>query len=485
MDELSISPISLIRFNALGGYARHPRTFLTLDELEYFEAEGGSVIGIATKDITDQDFGGIVMARDHGLRFRAVNVTDFCPTPGAAKLALFAGMREAARAQAEDHHQGDEIGEPVDFFTHLHDPSRLHSSFVQLTLNEAYSPARAIIEPMMRWYQDADGNFIEQFQTTGFDQRIWELYLYAMLIEAGYLLSREHQVPDFCCSGLLGELYIEAVTVGPTVKGGRIIPPPPVDAPAQRLSYLQDYMPIKFGSPLFSKLKKEYWNQPHVAGKPFAFAIADFSSPMSMVHSRSALERYLYGYEHPPAFDANGKLVISPVRIEQHKWGDKVIPSGFFRLPRSEHVSAVIFSNAGTIAKFNRLGILGKFGSQNVLAIREGQMVDHNPNSIYPKIFRVVVNSAGYEEDWIEGVSVFHNPNAAVPLPMEMLPGAAHHFCDEHGQVTSYAPDFHPMSSVTQHMCPVDVAEFLAKLGDKTHMVWTAKPGEVVPGKQA
>jgi len=331
MGDLTISSISLTRFNALGGYARHPGTFLTLGELEYFEAEGGNVIGIATMDLTDRDFGGIVMARDRNLRFRGVGVTDFCPTPDEAKSALFVGMRKAAKAQMQAHFQGDETGEPIDFFSHVYDQSRLNPSFVELTTNEGYSPARAIIEPMMRWYEDVDGNFIEQFQTAGFDQRIWELYLFATLIEAGYQPSSDHQVPDFCCSGLLGELYVEAVTVGPTVKNRQIIPPPPIDEPEQFESYLKEYMPIKFGSPLFSKLNKKYWEQPHVAGKPFVLAVADFSSPMSMVFSQPALDRYLWGYEHAGALDKNGKLVISPTRIEQHQWGGKVIPSGFFR----------------------------------------------------------------------------------------------------------------------------------------------------------
>lgn len=308
-----------------------------------------------------------------------------------------------------------------------------------------------------------------------------------MLIEAGFLLSREHQIPDFCGSCLLGELYVEAVTVGPTIKDGQIVPPPPMDTPEARDAYLKEYMPIKFGSPLFSKLNKKYWKHPHVEGKPLVLvlAIADFSAPMSMVHSQPALERYLWGYEHTGALDENGELAISPVRIEQHQWGKKVIPSGFFRSPESEHVSAVISNNAGTIPKFNRMGILGKFGSKQVLLVREGRMVDRNPNAMLNKLFPVFVNSAGYSEEWIEGLNVYHNPNAKIPLPMEMLQGAAHHFCDETGQVMSHTPHFHPTSSVTHHHCPVDVDAILAEVGDKSHTVWTLKPGEAVPGESA
>ena len=112
-------------------------------------------------------------------------------------------------------------------------------------------------------------------------------------------------------------------------------------------------------------------------------------------------------------------------------------------------------------------------------------MVDRDPNAMLNKFFRVIVNSAGYEEDRIEGLNVYHNPSAKVPLPMEMLPGAAHHFCDEVGQVTSYMPYFHPTSSVTHHHCPVNVDDVLAEVGDKTHMVWTLKPGEAPPDEPA
>ena len=99
-------------------------------------------------------------------------------------------------------------------------------------------------------------------------------------------------------------------------------------------------------------------------------------------------------------------------------------------------------------------------------------MIDHNPNAAGPKLFRVVVNAAGYEENWIEGLNVYHNPNAKIPLPMETLPGAAHHFCGEDGQITSCAPDFHPLASTTEHVSPVDVDQMLAELGSKTHVVW-------------
>jgi len=109
-------------------------------------------------------------------------------------------------------------------------------------------------------------------------------------------------------------------------------------------------MPIKFGSALTSKLAKRYWKQPHMAERPLLFAVQDFSARQSMTITRSAFEKYVYGYAQDWERDANGRLIITPRKIGTHRWGTKEIPSGFFDLPETENVSAVVFSNSGTIA---------------------------------------------------------------------------------------------------------------------------------------
>lgn len=468
-----MTPISSIRFNAIAGYARMPMAGVFAEELAYFEVEDGKVIGMVLVDRFDGDFLGLVFARDARLRFRSAGQTAFYPTQQEAQAALSTALDLAAAAPPEEHHQADEKGGAVDFFAPVRDEALLNQDFIRLRNEEIFSPAREIIEPMMRWYDDADGNFIEQFQTAGFDQRIWELYLFATLIELGYELDRTEAVPDFCASNLIGAFTLEAVTVGPTRQNGEIVPPPPMETPEQRHAYLKQYMPIKFGSALFSKLSKEYWKRPNVADAPFLLGIADFSSPGSMVHSRSALELYLYGIEHDGHHDEDGKLVITPRQVSEHRWGDKVIPSGFFNQPGAENVSAVFVNNSGTISKFNRMGLQGGFGSGRVLMIREGTDVDHNPNALEPKVFRAIVNSTGYAEQWIEGASIFHNTRALHPVPEAWFPGAAHHHVLPDGQMLSTTPQFHPFGSITRQQAPVDVDAFLAEMGDKTHMMWT------------
>ncbi|MGO8086873.1 hypothetical protein AB9E29_07060 [Rhizobium leguminosarum] len=398
-------------------------------------------------------------------------MTEFFATTTKAVDALRTLISEMTAKPADFHHQGDEVGDPVDFFSPAHPPDRLHPSFQTLMAADQFSPARGIIGPMMRWHEDLDGNFVEQFQSTAFDQRIWELYLFATLTELGYVLDREHHVPDFIAGGLLGQMTIEAVTVGPTRDGAVVVPPPPTDTVEQARAYLSDYMPIKYGSSLFTKLRKEYWKRPQIDGLPLVFAIADFSSPGPMKHTGSALERYLYGYSWETIIDEDGKAVSKTNKISEHRWGEKVIPSGFFDLPDAENISAVIFSNAGTIAKFNRIGLLSGFGAKDILMIREGACINNGPGTA-PNLFRSLVNAVDYRETWVEGLDVFHNPRAKLPLPKRMFPGAAHHWCDAEGGRAISAPDFHPLGSITRVTTGVDVSKALNKYNGAAVQLW-------------
>jgi hypothetical protein len=421
-------------------------------------------LGTIIRDRTDNDFSGMAFGRDKKRRFRWTSMTDFLPTPERARDALAALIASLLEEPEDFHHQGDEVGEPVDFFTPLHAPESLHPEYMELATKDVFSPARGIIEPMMRWHEDLDGNFVEQFQSTAFDQRMWELYLFATLTELRFKLDANHAVPDFIGRNLRGDVAIEAVTVGPTRRDGQTVPPPPIETEEQRQVYLNDFMPIKFGSPLFSKLRKRYWERPQVAGMPLVFAVADFSSPGSMIYSAPALERYLYGYDFTAAYDQHDNLVGQPVKLVQHRWGDKVIPSGFFDIPEAQHISAVVSTSAGTISKFNRMGLVAGFGSGDVFAIRQGTCVPHDIASTHPLAFRAIVNAPDYLESWSEGLNVYHNPNANIRLSEGLFPTAAHHYCDAEGNRTTHAPNFHPLASTTQFLGEADVAKLLAEL---------------------
>ena len=108
-----------------------------------------------------------------------------------------------------------------------------------------------------------------------------------------------------------------------------------------------------------------------------------------------------------------------------------------------------MFSNSGTISKFNRMGLLAGFGSKRLRLVRIGTAINHDPNATEPITFQHVVNNPDYLETWCEGLDVWHNPKAKYPIDPDLLPCAAHYYLLPDGQIESFVPDWHPLSSTT------------------------------------
>ncbi|EQC0992690.1 TPA: hypothetical protein ACKP6A_002331 [Pseudomonas aeruginosa] len=442
-------PITNQRFNAFAAYCRSPQALAMADEVLWYEAEESRIMAAIIRERVDGEYGGIILGRDEKERYRWINGTEFFKSKIQARVALRAKINKIIPIFEQHRKQGDNDQKPVDFFTPLQKTKQpLNQSFLNLTKLEGYSPAKEIIEPMMRWHEDADGNFVEQFQTTGFDSRIWELYLFSLFTEAGLLIDKSNATPDFTCAGLTGTFCAEATTVNPSRdKKGNIVPPPPIDTEDEYEAALRDYFPIKFAGPLTEKLKKRYWEKENVQGKPFILAIQDFQTPIAMTLTRNALPTYLYGYRQ-----ANDWTPDNPIfeRIETHKWGTKVINSNFFSFEGAEYISAVIFNPSATISKFNRIGLQAGFGSDQVKLFRFGTACKRRNGNTEIAEYAYSVWEGSHTETWIEGLEVFHNPRALHPLPKEILPGAAHHFMEENGEMKSWLPAWHPIQSYTK-----------------------------------
>jgi hypothetical protein len=61
---------------------------------------------------------------------------------------------------------------------------------------------------------------------------------------------------------------------------------------AELLEYAREELPLRFGSALYSKIKKEYWTKPHCADLPFVIAIQAFHDQGSLHFSDTALVEY-------------------------------------------------------------------------------------------------------------------------------------------------------------------------------------------------
>lgn len=438
-----IKPLSRRRFDALAGYARHPRMVFILEELEWFATQGDRLVGLIGRDRYDNDFSWVLLGRDERLRFRAVAVNASLPTVDAARQQLMNRMWEEHDKPDREFHQGDAPGKPMDFFTRIVPATKLSPTFKILTEAPRYSPARELVEAMMHSYEDADGNFVEQFQTTAFNARFWELYLFATFIELGYATTEQLAVPDYIFSSHLGSIGIEATTVNPAA-GANVEPP---KEEKELIAYMENYVPIKLSNVLKRKLGRtpHYWDLPEMKGIPFVIAVQDFHLAGSMMMIVSAMTEYAFGVRH--SMEADSQTIEW---IDEHVWKGRREKSGFFKLPGAENVSAIIVNPQGTLPKFNRMGYLAEFGDRRIQMKRTGFSRGERNGNPTPTPFEHMVHAAGYSESWVEGMVVLHNPTASIPLDPNLIPGASHEFLQSDGKIMSLIPEFHPLFSMTE-----------------------------------
>jgi hypothetical protein len=434
------------------------------EELSWWADADETLLGFVFRDINDDDYGWHILTRDRAGRFRSINLARSLRSESYATIGLRDAMAQTLKSEnlADLGSQGDEPNEPFDVLRVPPgtDPARLHPYFRELMDRPGRAPARAVVKEIGPWLAPSDPHFVEELQFRQFDQRLWELYLWAAFRELGFDIV-QMEAPDFMCRAPGISFTVEATTVAPSQSGPLAAHPNP-QTPEEMRAFLADYMPMKFGSSLMSKVNKtdaqgrHYWEREETAGKPFVLALADFhkqadqDQPGSMTFTHSALWPYLYGQRVEWEM-IDGQLIVSASRNPSHSFGDKTIPSGFFDQPGAENVSAVLFSNAGTIAKFDRMGVVAGFGAPGHRYQRIGFRFNPDPNATSGIPFSEDVSSPGYSEGWSDELQIFHNPNARIPLSHDWLTGLAQFYFSD-GRQFSIIPDHHVWSSITMLM---------------------------------
>ncbi|MCC7524329.1 MAG: hypothetical protein IT250_05875 [Chitinophagaceae bacterium] len=350
--------------------------------------------------------------------------------PQRRQLTRTATCRQTLRRKKD---QGDNLGNGLQLVTPIEvDKDRWQPYFRLLLETPGREPARRVIWEIANWMFPQDKHFVREFQLSQFDQRIWEIYLWAAFREMKYDIL-QNEAPDFeCLSPMIGiDFTVEATTVAPSVQGVLAEHPNPKTSEEYE-GFLKAYMPMKFGSALTSKLNKRnaqglaYWQHEHSKEKPFILAIADFHKGAvdndhpfgSMTYTQGGLYIYLYGAKINWEF-VDGKLIVLLAKIDELTYKSKSIPPGFFELPESENVSGVLFSNAGTIAKFDRMGVIAGLGASHHKYYRTGFKFDPDPNALVGIPSSVDVEDKIYEEKWCDELQFFHNPKAKYPMPPE------------------------------------------------------------------
>jgi hypothetical protein len=339
----------------------------------------------------------------------------------------------------------------MDIFQGITKESEQNPQYQSLNTLKAFSPAKNILDEICKPLEDKDGNFVQQFQTTAFYQRLWEIFLHSFFVENNFEIINKKGRPDFQIQKNGVEIFVEACSSNPAVNDkftNEFIEASIKAKDKESEQDLKDYYTIKIGSILFSKLTKKYWDLDWVKGKPFILAVMPSHNKLANFLPDYKVIEYLYGKWFKAALKEDGKIEGSSGIVTAHNYGQKKIPSGFFEQPDTENISAVIFTNTCETQKFNRMGQQGKYHDNDVIIVRTGSYNNNEPDGP-PKYFSYQVAQGKSLETWSEGVSVLHNPNAKHPFDKSIFKGVRQIWTDEEGRLDGEMPPFYPFNSVT------------------------------------
>ncbi len=394
--------------------------------VEAWQSEDALAWAAVTRDVNDRSFGILVMRRREDHLWVKVRQEHGFSNSTDARTAIRTSMNEGSAAEPIPpntarrpalHDVQDR--KPSEIFMLLTRPSHHVAAWV---LNQVYL---AFPNPDLSWAGDC--------QTENFHTRMWEAHLLACLREQGLLVSQPQPSPDFHIENRRGdEAWIEAVTANPSIRYNQVNTPP-TNPPEDARERFIGPAALRFAKTLGSKLQKRYDLLPHVADKAFAIALADFHASGSMVWTREALISYLYGM-YPEVTEVDGSRIASYRNVSQ-LMGSSGFPAGLFRNPTHSELSAVIFTNACSISKFNRVGVSSGALTKGLRFVRFGKFFDRTPGTLEGIPFCLDITSAEYRSLWPQGyepwsaeLEIFHNPFAQHPFHRTLLPEATHWF---------------------------------------------------------
>ncbi len=312
---------------------------------------------------------------------------------------------------------------------------RKPSDVFQLLATPARKPAAWALNQLYLAFPKPDSNWVSDCQTTNFHTRLWEAQLLASFREQGLFVEQPFESPDFRIENRLGsEAWVEAVTANPTVPYNHVNAPF-ADVPTERKEIFFGAAAVRFAKTIGNKLDRRYDLLPHVAGKTLILALADFQASGSMMWSREALIGYLHGLGATVA-EIDGRSQAVPL-LAKTLLGPTKFPAGLFSDDRHAELSAVLFSNACSLAKLNRVAISGGGAPKGYRYTRMGQFFDRTPGALKGIPFCLDITSDEYRrlwphgyEPWTAEMEVFHNPFARYPASFDLLPEAQHWFLD-------------------------------------------------------
>lgn len=391
---------------------------------EAWRSEDGRGCAILTRHIDDGSFGLIVMRRREDAVWVVVIDNISCVDAEEARTRADAALLEGA--------QFEPLPPGVQRRPALHDLRGREASEIFRTLTRpSHHNAAWLLNQLYLSLPRPDRNWAADCQTENFHARLWEAQLLASFREQGLLVTQPFEAPDFRIENRRGgTAWVEAVTANPQVRF-EPVNAMPTSQPEETAELFFGAAALRFAKTIGNKLQRKDADLPHVAGVPFAIALADFHAAASMVWSREALLGYLYGLS-AKLVEIDGRRVALASEATT-LLGPSAFPAGLFRTPDHRELSAIIFTNACTLGKLNRVAMSSGASSNGLRYVRYGRFYDRTPGALDGIPFSLDVTSAAYRALWPQGyepwsaeLEVFHNPFARHPLPEALLPEATH-----------------------------------------------------------
>lgn len=300
------------------------------------------------------------------------------------------------------------------------DKSKLNPNFTGIL-----EPCRKVErELLLSWtygFVDRDGKFVKEFQTT-FNSSFWEIYLYALMKDYGFDIDWGYSSPDFNVKAGNAQFVVEATTANAAQGKPNEWDKKFDSAELKNICFfeLNKESIIRLSNSIsakYKKFKESYSKLKHVRNKPFVIAVAPFEQPNFSLQYNRPIVALLYDYyvDEDNLFKRPGSSTWEP-SVKQlgsvEKDNGAEVCLGLFNDDALKEISAVIFSCTATWGKLTAMSNPDK-------AVKCVDAMWATPPNGKP--IRVNASTPGYKEEIFDGIQIYHNPYASIPLPVEIF----------------------------------------------------------------
>lgn len=324
------------------------------------------------------------------------------------------------------------FGDCMKLFSLLVDESELHHGFVDLLSPGNIKERRLLQEWWLNFtIKDGKKKTVKEFQTT-FYSVFWEIYLDNLFKSHGYLIDTAYSSPDFILKKGSETICVEAV-VANLSEGGegeehRTLGEALGDN--DNLQIMNESI-IRLFNAICNKNKtyqSTYSKVEIVKETPFVLALADYSQAnydQTYIYSMMAL---LYSAYYDPKEQEQEKLLFhcSDSFGREFKYKDKVhkkngstLNIGLFQSKEYQHISAIIYTCTLSLGKLTSL-TTNHPEEKFIMLCRDMSRHFSDEDST----FSVHRKSGSCSDEVLaDGIFVFHNPYAKMPLDNEAFIG--------------------------------------------------------------